>query len=368
MVFRWFKQLLFKYQTRHLYCVLDSKEFHDESFALGNEYFKHELKRSALIKSGHMISCINKKNNKVSGVLLFFTVDELKKYSIFKDEYQSLDYIPEVLHPYTIIFDTISVDKKNKNNKFFSVMLIKAYLEFFYQNKYNISVGICEPGLFHFYKQLFKFKTPLKLIKHYQSGYYIVMVSTRKDYEESKNIKFLVDTIRDEIGDKYQPIDSDILAMSEKIQSIEHTGIKILKTAEIETLSFPLLEGLTRQTRLELFKNSAIITSENKDKIIKEDDGSQSIMIVKKGECFVVAKDQVITTLGEGNLMGIFSYILHQPRSATVYSASDHVELIILAKNCINYISDQEQKTKLWMNIAKELVLTIIKMNNKSQD
>lgn len=356
----WFKKQLFNFQTRHLTCQLDSEKYRDQSITMANYHFEQELGRSEATKGGHLISCVNQKTGKVIGILQFFTVEQLKDDPAFAEDYQSLDYIPKKLLPHTIITEFIHVDKKAKGNQYVSILLIKAFLEFFYQHHYYVSVGICEPVLYNFYRRLISFKTPTKIIKHPETGYYIVLVMTRKNYESSHRIQFLVDMVREEIGEKYCPMNEEFIEMADSIAHLESSGIRLLTEDEIAEFNIPLLEGIDLKTRKEFFKNSTVISSDNKDQIIREYDGGKGIVIIKQGTCHVANNGQVIATLQSGDLAGIFSYILDEPRTASVYSSSDNVEMIMLAKNCMNYISDQEQKILLWKNISKILCRIII--------
>lgn len=365
------------YYTGRYECVVADKKLTEECLAIRAAVFGGELKRK---KADHAspadkdefddasihLACLDTKKNVCIGGLRITPLSAFAGDGGHLKEYHAAHF-PSELHPRVCVTARLAVLKEYRATPAALLLALKAYEQALTRMGMVLSVIVCEPNLYPMYLRL-GYRPLDRIFNSHLGGYRLPLFMVVQDYEQLRVSKSPFLQVAAKAG---FPVDAAGLHWLQDFRE-EHpvidTGYRLLGDEDGEDWQACLLQDLSAAGKNELLKNAITMTCGVGEKVIAEGDGGKNLGLIVKGALEVRKDDKVLAILGPGETFGEMAFILNEPRSADVIAALPDTEVILMSLSSLNRLSQPEDKTKVWQNLARLLARRLMGRNAKAED
>ncbi|MGI9481031.1 MAG: cyclic nucleotide-binding domain-containing protein [Hyphomicrobiales bacterium] len=247
------------------------------------------------------------------------------------------------------------------------------YLAFANKQRIQLIFGDCEPHLLNLYLGL-GFRTySTRNISTAEAGYLIPLVIVAEDIEYMRAISSPLAKVLKDFGDDARlppdigeligdggTVTSERLSESDEYWHVLSDAFSVIGRDRVQ-----IFDDLEEDRVIALLEKSNVIECRAGDHLLKKGNVAQNMYLILDGAVEVRDRDQLITVLGPGDLMGEIAFLLQTPRSADVYALTNNTRLLCLSESNMRKAIDKDPKVAatILLNISKMLCEKIVKGN-----
>jgi len=244
-------------------------------------------------------------------------------------------------------------------------------LRFANEQRIQLSFGNCEPHLLNLYLGLGHRPYSHDNVNSREAGYLIPIVFANEDVTHLRRIRSpLLEFATDFGADaRVPPWLDDLLEGGSAVTSARLTSARAYWSevhgalSEIGGRSLSALDGMSEDEARRCLDKSNIIECEAGDRVLKKGGTARNMFVVLDGTLEVRDGDQVVGTLGPGDVFGEMAFLLERPRSMDVHATRDGVRILSLSESLIREMIDDDATVaaQLLLNVAKMLCLRLLR-------
>lgn len=223
----------------------------------------------------------------------------------------------------------------------------------------------CDPGHFSIYKRIGM--RPIGPLQKSSNGGFEIPMIFLPDLDYLSIIHSpVLPLLRGMYFDKYTPICQWYYQLVRENKELS-VGSSFYTTEEEFGGHDMITEGLSEEGKAQILKSALVVTCEEGDVLITENDGGKALGFVSKGMVKVMIGNKTVVLLGEGDIFGEIAFVLNIKRTAQVVAASGDTEVVLFSENAFNNLPNDADKAVLWNNLAKVLAQRVV-LTNKLLD
>lgn len=220
---------------------------------------------------------------------------------------------------------------------------------------YGLCLLSCEPGLFAVYRRL-GFR-PLGPLHEGPDGVRVPMVLVLHDREHLRRIR---SPLARTLARSGVACPGEAAAWYRSWSSRPDFEVGVEPYAPTPSFTSPVLEGLSPEGLVGLFKNAMRVRCHDGQRIIAAHDGCHALGLLERGAAEVVSSTGAATQeLRPGDPIGEISHVLGQRRAADVVARGPDTRVILLSRNAGRRLQPHDQAV-LWHNLARGLAERLV--------
>ncbi len=290
-----------------------------------------------------------------------FTKRHIEQYSL----QPVLDRVPA---EQMIVGERFMISKHLRGSNLLFRMFCR-YLEFCNEHRIQLVFGDCEPHLLNLYMGLGFRPYSEENINSTETGYLIPLVLVPEDVSYMREIRSpLASHLIDYGADNLIPpsLDDLLAASAVKSERLSASDSYWQEVSDAFTLighqRTTLFDGLSSDAVQPFLAKSNVIDCKMGDRVLKEGNVAQNMFVVLSGVLEIRHGDEVVAYATQGDVLGEVAFLLHTPRTADVYAATDDTRLLSLSETTVrrHIEEDPEIAARLLLNISKMLCQKLV--------
>jgi CRP-like cAMP-binding protein/predicted GNAT family N-acyltransferase len=285
----------------------------------------------------------------------------------FKTVYDLGRFAARIPYQEMAILTRFLVDSSHRGSST-SFQLMAACHDFLLSQGIHIVFVACAPHLINLYLAL-GFRTYTRNFNDPDVGFVVPMVLIARDIEYLKRIKSpLLSKLTRIVPVPEEDANSHLVRPLASAVKSEHADKQEYWSQVFGLLSeqgagqHHILDGLSAEQAHLLLTKGHLIECSLGELIIKKGTTSTGMFIIMSGTVEVRDGEEVLATLGEGEVLGEMAFLLASPRSADVYAVSEGVQILSTDEKTLRQLVETEPKAaaQFLLNLSKSLCLRLL--------
>lgn len=313
--------------------------------------------------SSQIAACQDTRSGEIIAALCLADALQLSEDNCWRNTYQ-LDLFDEDQLGTMAVFVDMIIEEEYQKTPAAAVLISHCFIEILKAGGQAILLS-CEAERFPIFKRLGL--RPIGLQQKSNNGIYIPMICfPDEDYFATIHSP-VISLLRGLDFMTYKGFQDWYKDLVDRNQDLRIGSTYFPDSEEQFTGHKSITEGLSPAGKKAFLKNAIVITYNEEEVLLMENDGGKTFGFVRQGLLKVMINGKTIVLLGEGDIFGEIAFILESNRSAQVVAASPNTEVVQFSESAVNNLESEADRTAIWRNLARVMAQKLI-LTNKLLD